>query len=272
VVYFLGHAVRHHDFGTWPLLIKQPIALLGFSSLQMGHFGRLWFMWELIIMYLLSPVLTKAFKTTKGALSLAFTLTAICLLSHGIDMYHVATTGTSMYSYDVHPWFRQTFKIWVFATYYVWGGVFGRHDVREWVAKRLNKTVAIIGMLLLTVLSVACQYGLDTWMVYNSPEFQHDSPLIILWVISIIVVGVCYREKTANTKAWLVMADCTLGIYFLHGMMAFFLKKIIPATTIGNLLILSPATFVVCLVITMVLMRMPVAKVMVNVPKIKIIK
>ena len=130
VFMFYKYAIQiHHNHTLIPTkeVLEQPFVLTFLSIFQPGRFGRLWFMWALAILYLLSPLLSKAFKENT-TVSLALALTGVCILSHGIDMAHILTTKSSMYSYDVNPWFRQTFKVWVFATYFVWGGVLGRED------------------------------------------------------------------------------------------------------------------------------------------------
>lgn len=227
-------------------------------------------MWALAMLYLLSPLLSRAFKDTKTAVYFALALTGLCILSHGVDIVHILSTKTSRYSYDVNPWFRQTFKVWVFATYFVWGGVLGREDVREAIRERIYQKVAVSLMVVLTLLSVVYQIALYNYMVYNSPEYQHDSPLIILWVLSILVVVTCYYTKSSDKTVWEDISECTLGIYFLHGMIAFFLKYLVPATSLFNLIVLALLTFTVCYVITVVSMKIPIAKAFINIPKIKI--
>ena len=125
-------------------------------------------------------------------------------------------------------------------------------------------------MIVLTFVSIVYQMALDNYMVYNSPEYQHDSPLIILWVLSILVVAACYDTKTSNRTIWKDISECTPGIYFLHGMIGFLLKYLVPATSLFNLIVLALLTFTVCYTITVVSMRIPIAKAFMNIPKIKI--
>lgn len=252
-------------------IIAQPILLLLYSSVQMGRFGRLWFMWALAILYLLSPWLSRAFKDTKTAMRLAFFLTVICLVSHGIDMVHTLTTGTSIYSYDVNPWFRQTFKIWLFATYFVWGGILGRSDVREYIRKRITFKRELLIVVIMTVASVSYQMALDNFMVYNSPEYQHDSPVVMFWVLSILVCFTCYDTKESSSVFWKDISKCTLGIYFLHGMIAFLLKQyVIPPTSVTSLIILAILTFAVCYGITIAATRIPIAKYFLAIPRVNL--
>lgn len=260
----------HHTLMPTKEVIEQPFVLTLLSIFQQGRFGRLWFMWALANLYLLSPLFSKAFKDPKTAVYLALALTGICILSHVIDVAHILTTKTSMYSYDVNPWFRQTFKVWVFAAYFVWGGVLGREGIKEAIRKRISQKAAVALMIILMLLSVVYQMALDSYMVYNSPEYQHDSPLIILWVLSILVVATCYETKSSDKTVWKDISECTLGIYFLHGMIAFLLKYLVPATSLFNLIVLAFLTFTVCYVITVVSMKIPIAKAFMNIPKIKI--
>lgn len=270
MLYKYALQIRHyHTLMPTKEVVEQPFVLTLLSIFQQGRFGRLWFMWALAILYLLSPLLSKAFKDTKTAVNLALALTGFCILSHGIDVVHILATKTSMYSYDVNPWFRQTFKVWVFATYFVWGGILGREDVREAIRRKITHKAAVALMIVLTLVSIVYQMALDNYMVYNSPEYQHDSPLIILWVLSILVVATCYDTKTSNRAIWKDISECTLGIYFLHGMIAFLLKTyLIPANSITNLIALALVTFFVCWIITIVAIRMPVAKYFMAIPKI----
>lgn len=263
----------HHDHTLIPTkgIIAQPFILLVLSSVQMGRFGRLWFMWALAILYLLSPWLCRAFKDTKTALRLALVLSGVCLVSHGVDMVHTLTTGTSIYSYDVNPWFRQTFKIWVFAAYFVWGGVLGRSDVRDYIRKRISFKGALLIAVIMTVVSVTYQMALDNFMVYNSPEYQHDSPFVMLWVLSILICFTCYNTKESSTVFWKEISKCTLGIYFLHGMIAYLLKMfLISPTSVMSLIIQAILTFTVCYGITIAAMRIPVAKFFMAIPRIKL--
>lgn len=262
----------HHGQSFIPTkgVLAQPILLLVLSVFQQGRFGRLWFMWALAILYLLSPLLSRAFTSTRDAVRLALGLTAICVLSHAVDIWHILTTQTSMYSYNVNPWFRQTFKVWIFATYFVWGGVLGRGDVREYIRTRIPQWTAILAVVVMTAISVCYQMALDGYMVYNSPEYQHDSPIVILWVLSIMICFTCYGTKQASSTFWNDLSKCTLGIYFLHGMTAYLLKQyLIPPTSLMSLLVQAIATFAICYIVTVTAMQIPVAKYFMAIPKIK---
>lgn len=262
------HIYHQHTLVPTKSIIAQPVVLLLYSSVQMGHFGRLWFMWALAILYLLSPWLSKAFKDTKTALRLAIVLTAICVVSHGIDMAHTLTTGASIYSYDVNPWFRQTYKIWLFATYFAWGGILGRSDVREYIRKRIPFKGALLILVIMTVASVSYQLALDNFMVYNSPEYQHDSPVVMFWVLIIMICFTCYGTKESSSDFWKDLSKCTLGIYFLHGMIAFLLKQfVIPPTSVLSLIIQAILTFALCYGITIAAMRIPIAKYFMAIPR-----
>lgn len=263
----------HHQHTVVPTkgVLAQPILLLLYSSVQMGRFGRLWFMWALAILYLLSPWLSSAFKDTKTALRLALLLTGVCMVTHGIDMAHTLTTGTSIYSYDVNPWFRQTFKIWLFATYFVWGGVLGRSDVRGVIKKRIPFKGWLLIVVIMTIASVTFQMALDDYMVYNSPEYQHDSPIVMFWVLSILVCFTCHNTKESSSVFWKDISKCTLGIYFLHGMIAFLLKQfVIPPTSVLSLIMQAILTFVLCYGITVAAMRIPVARHFMSIPRINL--
>ncbi len=265
----------HHGQSIIPTkgVLAQPILLLVLSVFHQGRFGRLWFMWALAILYLLSPLLSRAFTSTRDAVRLALGLTAICVLSHAVDIWHILTTQTSMYSYNVNPWFRQTFKVWIFATYFVWGGVLGRGDVREYIRSRIPQWAAILVVVVMTAISVCYQMALDRYMFYNSPEYQHDSPIVILWVLSIMICFTCYGSKHSSSMFWNDLSKCTLGIYFLHGMTAFLLKHyLIPPISLMSLIVQAIATFAICYIVTITAMRIPVAKYFMAIPKLSLAK
>lgn len=270
MLYKYALLIHHqHTFIPTKGIIAQPVLLLLSTSVQMGRFGRLWFMWALAILYMLSPWLSKAFKDTKTALRLALVLTSLCLISHCIDIVHVIMDGTSIYSYKINPWLRQTLKIWVFATYFVWGGVLGRSEVREYIRKQIPFKWYFLITVIITICSVSYQMALDNYMVYNSPEYQHDSPVVILWVLSILACFTCYGTKESSSVFWKDISKCTLGIYFLHGMTAFLLKLfVIPPTSVMSLTLQAFLTFAICYSITIAVMRIPVAKYFMTIPRI----
>ncbi len=199
-------------------------------------------------------------------------MTCLCFISHAVDMWHIYKTGISIYSREATPWLCQSFKIWVFSTYFTWGGVFGISEVRDWIRSRVNLGTMIVILLTLTILTVAFQCGLGNKMTYNSPEYQHDAPIVILWVMSILAVATCYGEKVSKSPFMRVISECTLGVYILHGSVALVCKMVIPATTFENLILIALLTFGLSFLLTIIAMHLPIMKYVVQVPKFKFLK
>lgn len=102
--------------------LTNPIKSLFLALFQMGSLPRLWFFGAMIVLYVLSPVFCRLMKNRKQCIALVIILLGANALSHIINVYTICNTGLSLYSYTLNSWFRQTFKIWTFALYFVGGG------------------------------------------------------------------------------------------------------------------------------------------------------
>lgn len=201
-----------------------PFVNFALAFLQMGSFPRYWFFGALIILYLLNPLLSKLFQNNRTAIILFAFSIVLCFVSFVVNMVSISAHGYSIYDYNYVYWLRQSFRLWIPIAYYCVGGLMQK----DFVMARLSKIGFIpwvcISVILL-IASVAYQILLGKAMVYNSPEFHHDSPIIFALVMSLIATFMFFHEKRTSNRLFIRISNSTLGIYVLHGWVSAFIQR-----------------------------------------------
>ena len=246
-------------------LLTEPLKLVMLSLVQEGFFSRFWFFGAFMIVLAITPFFSKIFKKTKGAIISTIVLSVISLLSNIANYIYIYIYNASIYSYEENPWFRQTFKIWIFMMYFAWGGLLAKEEVKVFIKRILpKKQYAILVFVIFSIISVVHQFWIGKYMERNSPEYWHDSPIVIIQVVMLLVINTTYNEKISKNRIIHVIAENGLGIYALHTIVQKILLKIIEPSSFLNLCILSLLIFLLSFVGATILNRIPILKILVN--------
>lgn len=218
----------------------------------MDHF---WFLWALMFLYLLSPMLRKLFTGDKerNMTTIVFLLLmAICFcvnVSMGVNCLQPFETNVP-----------QSLRIWSHLGYY-WLGACLYRIVKSEDALRVgilsNKKLLVAMTVILWISMAFIQYGLcRIVMGITSPEYIFDSPAIILTNISIFICCIVMKENIVVSRGARLI-QYSLGIYILHPFVIRVLEKILPWINMGwplRWLIL----FVASMFTTAIMLKIPV--------------
>lgn len=259
---------------TWCLLysclgiishrIVNPVKTFVLAMLHKGPLEMLWFFGAMVILYALSPIFCRLMKNRKQCTALVIILLGANVVSHIINIWTIFNTDLSLYSYTLNSWFRQTYKIWTFALYFVMGGMLTNHDFKKYISEKISYRKALILSFVFLLLSVVYQqFVIGGIMTFNSPEYHHDSPVVILSVFMILCLFTCYREVYSCSTTVSLLSESLLGIYCLHGWVQKLVLRFFNISTLFNIGLYVIATFIISFLLWFIMRRIPVIRLLV---------
>ena len=149
--------------------------------------------------------------------------------------------------------------------YFALGGLLAKDEVKVFIKKIIpKKQQAILIFVFFIVIFVVHQFWISKFMKHNSPEYWHDSPLVIIQVIMLFMISTVYNEKVSKNKLIYIISESGLGIYALHTIVQKLLLNIIKPSSFFNLCLIALLIFVLSFLGSIVLNRIPVLKILVN--------
>lgn len=144
------------------------------------------------------------------------------------------------------------------------GGVLAKHDIKQLLSRKISHSMALVATVVLILLAAMYQqFVIGHLMTFNSPEYHHDSPAVILAVFMILCSSVCYGEVYSSTKTVNLLSESLLGIYCLHGWVQKLILRFFNISTLFNIGLYAIATFTISFLLWFVMRRIPVIKLLV---------
>lgn len=200
-----------YDFLRYKTFIN-PFYYAALSFVQNGFLFHFWYLWALLFLYCLAPVLKKAFGNEK--VNKRITVTWLCIMFF-LSLYNVyAELNGRLRIEQLVP---QVLRFWVYIGYYWLGGL---------IYKNRNKSVRIFEeykgawIVWMIVYSVACsvfEYLYCVKFIRNhSPENLFTNPFIIAWTVLVFVVftSIAYPEKLSGFVFKAI--KFSFGVYVMH--------------------------------------------------------
>jgi surface polysaccharide O-acyltransferase-like enzyme len=240
-------------------LIGDPLSF--FRSGQPSH---LWFLPQLILAYMLLPVLRQIASNWKVLEYFSIMFIAMSAITSLVkllsDTFGIKTVDTLASAFPLASFTLNSCGILLFG-YYIWHKEFSKR-MRRWIY-----VFGVLGFVLLVSITYysAIKYeALDRWAEGFTRIFA---------ISAVVALITFFKHKFASTETGKIgtfLSSCTLGVYVIHGVIGMLIlstvKKFLPSWLfIGKMTIITiplSALFVilVSLIITLILQKIPLIK------------
>lgn len=204
--------------GIWSLIIGllltiknkeilMPLKIFGGVFIQKEFLRLLWFLISLAIVYFLTPML-RNIKNKKRFLIILTIVSSLIFISNHFLKIHLNT--------DIDQLIFQPYRLWTWIYYYFLGGY-----LKNIKFKKTN----ITKLLLITSISIAYEYFMSKYFIYNSyAELFYDSILIKVWVIE--TYKFVMSIKINNKDVIELLSSLTFSVYLLQIFLLYIVDKI----------------------------------------------
>jgi len=182
---------------------------------QKGTFYQFWFFGSLIILYMLTPVLSK--QVQKKNIIFLIALIILCAV---IDL--ISTRYALSYGRSVQEYVRQPLRLWTWVLYYYMGGLLRNLKIDISVIRKTK-----MGTVPIIILLVCYEYFIGHRLCgIDLVEYFYDNLLMIGGVCAIFVVlSSVHITNTKLIKVVNFISPLIMGVYILH---IFFYRMIQP--------------------------------------------
>lgn len=241
-------------------------------QLRQGWVNHLWYLEALVVIYVFFPLIFIAFRNSIKYFY--FFLACVMVFTFGNTFLSNCAAIISIYAgrfdptYVAQNYFSEfnAFKgIYGFAIgYFMLGGILfcHREALNTQTFRRLAMVAAPVSLLLLFLYGV--KLSLAQQEVWDIVWYGYDTVFTLTCVIALFILSLNYKHAGLLGKLIKITGENSLGIYFLHIIIGFFLQPVYAATAysttiLGNALF----AFVILLssaVVSLALKRLPVAR------------
>lgn len=233
--------------------IYNPLIEFPLASLQMGLCGLYWFFFALFAVYCAVSTASRSCVNSTKRIALMTTLFGlICLAIDHLSYVSLRQGGAPLQSHV-----PQTLRLWTWLFYFFLGGLVGRKEVRS---RLYRHRVLVYCLLALSYVGVLvwdyCLGYLKTGNVLA--EHYYDNLFTMLYSVSLFCTcdfAFNGHRDSVHVKAIGSISGCTMGIYILHFFVIRFVKSFYSLDIVGINLLLPPATFLICLAVTVLMKR-----------------
>ena len=237
--------------------------LLNLLGYIVDGFGHSWFIYMILGLYLLIPLLTKITESQKAtryflALSLAFAF----IIPRLIEVY-VAVTGRSAGIVqnkidNMYMFFPLGYSGYFVLGYYI-TNMTGSH----------RKRILIIALSVLVFISVGFSYVFHTGNNVFKQTFKmgYLTPTVLIESIAVFVFlkNHCELKSVILKRVFSEISECSFGIYLIHILVMNFLLITLDITkyigkSVISMLFISLSVFSLSLLLTMAIKRIPILK------------
>ena len=214
---------------------------------QKGTFYQFWFFGSLIILYMLTPVLSK--QVQKENTLLWMTLIILCVVIDLVSIRFAITSGK-----PVQEYVRQPLRLWTWVLYYYMGGLLRNLKIDAPVIRKTK-----IGIVPIIILLLCYEYFIGHRLCgIDLVEYFYDNLLMIAGVFAIFVIlSTVQITNTKMIKAVKFISPLIMGVYILH---IFFYRLIQPFYEFENPVLnvyLCICVFITSLIATAIIKKIP---------------
>lgn len=194
-----------------------PIKYMFAALFQRGYLWHFWYLWALVFMYVLSPIMSRIIFDDKFRKCLTCILIGICFV------LSLCTVFLSLGGFrTIEELVPQALRIWSHVTYFWLGAC-----VFRWLK---NKKIMIsryhlYGLAVYTISVAVVEFLICTKILkLHSPENLFTSPIIIVLACLIFIVGcsVCWSRRLDKIIEHLI--GLSLGMYIVHPFIILLMK------------------------------------------------
>lgn len=189
-----------------------PLEYMLQAIFQNGYLWHFWYLWSLLFLTALSPVIARIFASETKRTALFIALLMLCFfLSLATGYQH------GKYHLEIHV--PQSFRLWSHLLYFCLGGViyrYGRAEVPS-VLIRKHRGFVCTSLVLLWVSVAMVQYNICAGTAFSSPEYCFSNPVIILFNVIFFTVFLALKgEGLSHSRIFQAVSQDSLGIFILH--------------------------------------------------------
>lgn len=200
--------------------LVNPVRLLLRSVIQSDVFWHFWYLWALIFLYLLTPLLLRGFRNDHVRRVVTIGLIVLCGISSLSSLYYVLHGGSFL-----EAKIPQSLRLWIHVTYYWCGGILYRHVKQS--GKKMNFHLGYVIFFLFIAIEISLlQYILCVQLIgRHSPENCFSFPIVIVWNCLLFFWG-CHLGDSAFARASEAVIGETMGIYIIHPLLIACIKEV----------------------------------------------
>lgn len=233
----MKNALTNH---TYPNILME---LYG-SMMFIDSLSHLWFLWSLILVYLLAPLVHKMINTTKWGYTIVLSLLILVLAFQWlvtILMGHSLTENM--------PYFL---KLWIWEFYFLLGGFLKHHAV-------FLKTIALSSHGIMTAILIVgfpvYQLAAAKWINYND---YYIDPIAVLTnlVLFTFILKIPMKNEKVN-KAVMLLSSLGMGCYLVHPFVIRFLSHFVTISETWLILLFWLLVLVISYFVTWAISKIP---------------
>ncbi len=182
------------------------------SFLQKDPLSHFWFIWSLLILQILYPLLHKIFRNRKNALVMVAIGIIICFIVDLLNIIAVLNKKPIIETYVI-----QSLRLWTHLTYFLLGGLLGKKGLLPAIKEDIPLYKHSIITILLVFISIFYQQSMSSIGFSSYAEVFYDN--IIVMSANICLFSLLLRISINNEKICYFLREVsinTFGGYIIH--------------------------------------------------------
>jgi surface polysaccharide O-acyltransferase-like enzyme len=242
---------------------------------KQGWTNHLWFLQGLTVVYIFFPIIYSAYHHHPNHLYFFLVVTTILTIGNT-----VLVNAATIFSYISGIFYNRNFHINFFSgfnafqglygyafVYFILGGLLMRH--RDKLKSRRLRVIA--ALILLVATGMQCLYAIiasrRNGEIFDIVWHGHDTVFSLLIVLALFVIVLPYRHHGVFGKFIATAGQNTLGVYFLHVLVAEAISPILFNSRLSDFFsnaVLAFVLMMIALAITVVMKRIPILRYLVS--------
>ncbi len=239
------------NIGSYDFTITNFLSNITYKPfLQKGNTSQFWYMGAMILVYLFLPIFHKIASSQKKRWLyiwlLFFTISSI------IEVLSL------LFGHFIQKDIIQTFRLWTWLQYLTLGGAM------TYIGPKINKIFSkknhLIILAIYSILLIAYQYFIGSYMKTPFAEYYYDSFFEGIWIILLTSFVIRLKLNETFIKIIKILAPLTFGVYAIHKYaISLFIHFITVNSTIISLLCFI-VTIVLSFLISFIISKIPLVK------------
>lgn len=247
-LFLVKTAYRLYSNSDYHVKLYEPIIMIGKSLIQKDTLWHFWYFGALTLVYLFCFVISKLSKKQK-----IIVWGIILIISLGIQLGSIFS-GSSLQKNII-----QTFRVWSWFQYFMLGGFMPK--VCQNICSKVKLKWHIIVFSMICIVLPVYQYLVGNYVIYEPhAEYFYDDVLTIIWTVILFTLVMRIKPSEKLKSFVLFLSPYTMGIYIVHPLLIKLAKHFIFIESTWISIIAFVVIFIVSLIVTFVMIRIPVIK------------
>lgn len=241
------------------LYFKDIIYSILTTNINDPYTGILWFLQNLLVLYLIYPILKNIHDTNKKIYNYFFIIVAIFTV--GLDFVNsIFNSINLLWKNEYTAWINMFLSIYnpisngYFILFFMLGGyifeykdLLKKHSVKIYIVSIIGFIIAVIYGIVISKM----QHSFYSW------NFLYNSIFLIPIIVSIFTACFNFKNKNIFTKCLCMIGKKSMGIYLLHIILTNILGKFIFFDSLHETFIFSFLILIACFFLTILIDKIP---------------